>query len=350
MPLIAARVTLRGHDALADSTTLFAGLRDRNRLLETVVFAVTLALVAIFSLTVDGFAARGNLSVILSNSASLCILSCGMAVVIISRGLDLSIVAVMVAGATTYATCVQAGLGGGMALVVTALVITVVGAINAWLIAFAELPAMLATLASAMVVTGLFRFAILQGEFLILLQKSNPAVQILTSDILPGVPVTTVAMMAALAATWVLLNRTIAGEVIYAMGDNFLAARLSGLPVRPVTILIYVWAALMAMVAGLLISSASGAVDFRTVTNGTLLFDVILVVVLGGIPLRGGRGGLRNIILGVALIAVLRNGMTLMNVTTQMQDVIKGVVLLIAVAVENFLNPRDIETDTVGDL
>jgi ribose transport system permease protein len=157
-------------------------------------------------------------------------------------------------------------------------------------------------------------------------------------------------MVAALAATWGLLNRTIAGEVIYAMGDNFLAARLSGLPVRPVTVLIYVWAALMAMVAGLLISSASGAVDFRTVTNGTLLFDVILVVVLGGIPLRGGRGGLRNIILGVALIAVLRNGMTLMNATTQMQDVIKGVVLLLAVAVENFLNPRDTETDTVGDL
>lgn len=258
MPFIAVHVMPRGRTDLAETTTIFARLRQNNRLLETVVLAVTLALIATFTLTVDGFAARGNLAVILSNSASLAILSCGMAVVIISRGLDLSIVAVMVAGATTYATCVQAGLGGGMALVITALVIMVVGAINAWLIAFAQLPAMLATLASAMVVTGLFRFTILQGEFLILLQKSDPAVQILTADLLPGVPLTTVAMLAALAATWILLNRTIAGEMIYAMGDNFLAARLSGLPVRGVTVLIYIWAALMAMVAGLLISSEIG--------------------------------------------------------------------------------------------
>ena len=335
---------------MTDNISLMARMRNQHNILELVVLAVTLALIVIFAISVEGFATRGNLAVIASNSASLAILSCGLAVVIISRGLDLSIIAVMVAGATTYASGIGAGLPAGVALLLTAAAMIAVGAVNAWLIAFAEVPAMLATLASAMVIMGLFRFAILQGEFLLLLPKSNPAVQMLTADIWPGLPVPIVITAFVFLATWVLLSRTVVGEIIYAMGDNFAAARLSGLPVRPVTMVIYIWAALLAMIAGLLISSASGAVDFRTVTNGTLLFDVILVVVLGGIPLRGGRGGLRNILLGVALIAVLRNGMTLMNVTSQTQDVIKGVVLLIAIATENFLSPRDIETDTVGDL
>ena len=72
------------------------------------------------------------------------------------------------------------------------------------------------------------------------------------------------------------------------MGDNFQAARLTGLPVRTTTIVVYVFAALTALLAGLVISAASGTVDFRTVTNGSLLFEVILVVVLGGIPLGAG--------------------------------------------------------------
>jgi ribose transport system permease protein len=106
----------------------------------------------------------------------------------------------------------------------------------------------------------------------------------------------------------------------------------------------------MALVAGLVISASSGTVDFRTVTNGSLLFEVILVVVLGGIPLRGGRGGMRNILVGAALIAVLRNGMTLLDLSTQTQDVLKGLVLLVAIVTDNYFNPRDTETDTVGDL
>ena len=95
---------------------------------------------------------------------------------------------------------------------------------------------------------------------------------------------------------------------------------------------------------------ASGTVDFRTVTNGSLLFEVIVVVVLGGIPLRGGRGGVRNILVGVALVAVLRNGMTLVDLTSQTQDVLRGFVLIAAIVADNYFNPRDTETDTVGDL
>lgn len=324
--------------------------RHRRNRLAAVVAAATVALIVVFSIFVDGFATLGNLRVILSNSAALMILSCGMAVVIISRGLDLSLIAEMVAGATTFSILVSAGVDGPLALLLAIAAMVMVGLLNGWLIAYVEVPAMLATLASAMLVTGFFRFAILRGEFMLMLPKSNPAVMFLSGTVVPGISVPVALMAVTLAVTWFLLRRSAAGRTVYAMGDNFQAARLTGLPVRRTTLAVYVFAALTALVAGLITAAASGTVDFRTVTNGTLLFEVILVVVLGGIPLRGGRGGVLNIVVGVALIAVLRNGMTLLDFTTQTQDVLKGLVLLAAIVIDNQLNPRDAETDTVGDL
>ncbi len=324
--------------------------RPRRSLLEPIVMAVTLALIVLFSLTVPGFATLGNVSVILSNSTSLVILSCGMAAVIISRGLDLSQVAAMVAGATTYSMLVNAGLSGPPAFVLAIVAMTLVGFVNGWLIAFVEIPAMLATLASAMLITGLFRFAVLRGEYLLILPKSNPAIVFFNSNLLPGLTTPVALMIATLIVTWLLLRYTTTGRILYAIGDNFQAARLAGLPVRTTILIVYIYAALTALLAGLVIASASGTVDFRIVTNGSLLFEVILVVVLGGIPLRGGRGGVRNLLVGAALIAVLRNGMTLYDFSTQSQDMLRGVVLIAAIFVDNYLNPRDAETDTVGDL
>jgi ribose transport system permease protein len=336
-------------DAAAGVTVAVAG-KSRRSLLEPIVMAVTVAMIGLFSVTIDRFATFGNLSVILSNSTSLLILSCGMLVVIISRGLDLSQVAAMVAGATTFSTLINAGLAGPAAILAAVAAMALVGLANGWLIAFVEIPPMLATLASAMLVTGLFRFAVLRGEYLLILPKTNPAVVFFNSDIVPGVTAPVALTAAALGATWLLLHATTAGRVIFGMGDNFQTARLVGLPVRRTTILVYIYAALTALLAGLVIASASGTVDFRIVTNGSLLFDVILVVVLGGVPLRGGRGGVRNLLIGAALIAVFRNGMTLYDVTTQSQDMLKGVVLMAAILVDHVLNPRDTETDTIGDL
>jgi ribose transport system permease protein len=324
--------------------------RPRRSVLEPIVIVATLGLIVLFSLTIRGFATSGNLFVILSNSTSLVILSCGMALVIISRGLDLSQVAAMVAGATTFSTLINAGLAIAPALLLSGLAMAMIGVVNGWLIAFVEIPAMLATLASAMFITGLFRFSVLRGEYLLILPKSNPAIVFFNSSILPGLTAPVALMIAALVMTWLLLRFTTMGRVVYAMGDNFQAARLAGLPVRRTILIVYAYAALAALLAGLVIAAASGTVDFRVVTNGSLLFEVILVVVLGGIPLRGGRGGVRNLLVGAALIAVLRNGMTLYDFSTQTQDMLRGVVLMAAIFVDNYLNPRDAETDTVGDL
>jgi ribose transport system permease protein len=324
--------------------------RRNDALLEYVVMAVILALVLVFSFSIQGFATLGNLRVIASNSAALLILSCGMGVVIISRGLDLSLVATMIAGACTFATLSDAGFSAPVAIVLTLLIMAAIGMINGWLIAYVEIPAMLATLASAMVIVGFFRFGVLRGEYLLLLPKENPAIVFFSRDLLPGLTYSVALTIAIFVLTWVLLRYTTLGRITYAMGDNFQAARLTGLPVRTTTLMIYVYAALMALLAGLVTSAASGTVDFRTVTNGSLLFEVIVVVVLGGIPLRGGRGGVRNILVGVALVAVLRNGMTLVDLTSQTQDVLRGFVLIAAIVADNYFNPRDTETDTVGDL
>lgn len=335
---------------MAERAAMMRFDRRRGNVLGAVVLVVTLLLVVTFSLTIPGFATTGNLLVVLSNSASLVILSCGMAVVIISRGLDLSLVAQMVAGAATFSILINVGMPASAALLLSVVAMILVGLVNGWLIAYAEIPAMLATLASAMLITGLFRFAILRGEYLLLLPKTNPAVVFLSGSIVPGLGVPVVLMLVTLAVTWFLLRYSIPGRTTYAMGDNFQSARLSGLPVRTTTLMIYAYAALTALVAGLVVASASGTVDFRTVTNGSLLFEVILVVVLGGIPLRGGRGGMGSILVGVALIAVLRNGMTLLDFSTQTQDVLKGLVLVTAIVADRYLNPRDTETDTIGDL
>lgn len=324
--------------------------RRKGSLLEYVVMAVTGGLALVFALAVPGFATLGNLSVAATNSAALVILACGMGVVVISRGLDLSLVAAMVGGAATFGILIDGGLPGYAALGLAVFAMVLVGLMNGWLIAYAEIPAMLATLATAMVITGAFRFGLLQGEFLLLLPATDPAVQLLSAYLVPGVRVPVVLAALVLGITWAVLKYSTPGRVTYAMGDNFAAARLSGLPVRTTTLMIYVFAALTALVAGLISAAASGTVDFRTVTSGSLLFEVILVVVLGGIPLRGGRGGVRNILVGLALVAVLRNGMTLMNLSTQTQDMLKGLVLILAIVTDNYLNPRDTETDTVGDL
>ncbi len=334
-----------------NTVSRIAGARLRGgSLLEYVVVGVIVVLVVLFSIFIPGFATLGNLRVIASNSAALVILSCGMGMVIISRGLDLSLIATMVAGATIFSISIDAGWSWPVALGLTLLAVGAIGFVNGWLVAYVEISAMLATLASAMVITGLFRFGVLRGEYLLLLSKTNPAVAFFSSDILPGLAAPVALMIVAFVLTSILLRYTTAGRITYALGDNFQAARLTGLPVRTTTLMIYVYAAVMALLAGLVTSASSGTVDFRTVTNGTLLFEVILVVVLGGIPLRGGRGGMRNILIGAALIAVLRNGMTLVDLTTQTQDVLKGLVMIIAIATDNYFNPRDTETDTIGDL
>ena len=122
-----------------------------------------------------------------------------------------------------------------------------------------------------------------------------------------------------------------------------------GIPVRPMIVLRYVLSALVAFAAGILIASSLHSINVRVV-NSNLLYDVILVVVIGGIGLNGGTGGMRNVIVGALLIGIMQNAMTIIDISNIYQNLIKSTILLIAIVVDGLLNPRDEQTAQQGDI
>ena len=164
-----------------------------------------------------------------------------------------------------------------------------------------------------------------------------------------GIPTAIIMFAIACVVVAMFLRGTRWGAYIYAIGDNFQAARVTGIPTRPIIVLQYVLAASIGCFAGLVLAASVNSMPTR-IFNSTLIYDVILVVVLGGIGLSGGRGGVLNVIIGTLLIGTMLNGMTIMNVSYSAQNLVKGVVLLIAVITDSFLNPRNEETAQQGDI
>ena len=139
------------------------------------------------------------------------------------------------------------------------------------------------------------------------------------------------------------------GHYVYLMGDNFLAARNMGIPVRPMTVLRYVISALIAFSAGVLTASSLHSINVRVV-NSNPLYDIILVVVIGGVGLSGGKGGMRNVIVGALLIGIMQNAMTILDISNIYQNLIKSTILLVAIVVDSLVNPRDEQTAQQGDI
>jgi ribose transport system permease protein len=169
------------------------------------------------------------------------------------------------------------------------------------------------------------------------------------SGTLLGIPVSILVFALVAFVVSLFLRYTRFGRFVYATGDNPLAARNSGLPTRPVIIAQYVTSALIAFLAGILMTGLVSGINTR-LYNSTLIYDVLLVVVLGGISLSGGQGGMRNVVVGTVLVGILINGMTIMNISYTSQNLVKSVILLAALALDAVLNPRDEQTSQSGDI
>ncbi|MBI2962660.1 MAG: ABC transporter permease, partial [Deltaproteobacteria bacterium] len=273
--------------------------RERGRPLggttqERSVLAAAALLFLGCALVFDSFLTTANLLAIARSVAALGILSIAMAIVVIGRGIDLSLVATMGMAVTvtlhllettagSYAPAVLAGLGlcAGM------------GALNGLLVAFVEIPALFATFATGLLVVGFTRTFIVKS-YVIEVPKGLDLILYFGQGRAFGVPLPIVVFAVVALVAHVALSRTIFGWFLYAQGDNPAAARLTGIPVRPLTVLQFALAAMLAYLAGLVIVGTVGGFDSRIVQSA-LIFDVLTVVVVGGVSLAGGRGGVPSV-------------------------------------------------------
>jgi ribose transport system permease protein len=315
---------------------------------EQIVFGIAVLLCVAFSVALPGFLTTDNLLNLVRSVAILGILGVAMGLVVIGRGIDLSLVALMAVSVAWTLQLVKNGMPLPPALAVGLAFSLLVGAVNGWLVAYVEIPAIFATLAMGTLIYGFGRYFLFDMDVAYVPDAARPLLWLGQGTVL-GVPVPIFLFAAVCFAGYLFLRYAKSGRYLRSVGDNILAARIAGVPTRPVVILQYVLSSTIGFLAGIITAASVASMNTR-VAISTYVYDVILVVVLGGIGLSGGRGGIRNVIVGTLLIGIFVNGMTIMDIQYTVQSVIKGIILLTAIVIDTILNPRDEQTAQQGDI
>nr|WP_307835100.1 ABC transporter permease [Agromyces aurantiacus] len=297
---------------------------------------LVLALAALFvvgAITAgDRFTNIDNILVIIRFASIIGVISIGMTFVIIGGGIDLSVGSVMgLASVVATLSAVQAAAESStwVVMVFAALAVGLAaGFINGFVIAYGKVVAFMATLAMLVAARGLAEILANRTTQVV---RVPEFIEFLNLDLL-GIDMLIWIFVIVAAAGWILLNRTTFGRRTIAIGGNPEAARLAGLSVRRHTIYLYALAGLTAGIAAVMILGRTTA---GTSTHGTLYeLDAIAAVVVGGTLLAGGRGTITGTVFGVLIFATLTNVFTQNNLSTSVQAVAKGVIIVIAVLLQ----------------
>ncbi len=311
---------------------LFQRLKRRHEFWLASVIAV---LVVYLSIATQGFLTLQNLFDLLTSYAFLGILAAGLLVVLISGGIDISFTAT--ASIAQYITMLLANRYGLDWFTVFALAILVgvlLGAINAILIDRLQISSIIVSIATLNIFYGLLIF-ITGGEYIYSLPEwFSDGIYLFeyvdADEISYGINLQILALVVMFTLTWLLLNRTNIGRQIYALGGNREAAQRLGFNVFRLNILVYCYMGLTAGVASLIQAQLAQSVA-PTVLVGKEL-DVLAAVVLGGASLMGGVGTVLGTVLGLALLAIMQNGLILIGVSSYWSQFFVGLVILLSVS------------------
>lgn len=278
-----------------------------------------------------------NLGIVLQQAAVNTVLAAGMTFVILTGGIDLSVGSILAASAMAGLTLSKLPEFGALWLPVSVLTGLGFGVVNGALIALLRLPPFIVTLGSLTAVRGLAR--LLGADTTVF----NPAIPYAfigngSLTLIPGVvsiPWLSVIALLVILVSWLVLRRTVLGVHIYAVGGNESAARLAGIKVWAVLIFVYGVSGMLAGLGGAMQAARLYAANGLQLGQSYEL-DAITAVILGGTSFVGGIGSIWGTLVGALIIAVLSNGLILVGVSDIWQYVIKGLVIIGAVALDRY--------------
>ncbi|MHA7679265.1 ABC transporter permease subunit [Cupriavidus sp. PET2-C1] len=306
-------------------------LTTQERLRALGMLPVLVLLCIGFSVLTENFAGWQNLSIIAQQASINMVLAAGMTFVILTGGIDLSVGSILSISAVV-AMLVSLMPQLGMLSVPAALLCGLLfGIVNGALVAFMKLPPFIVTLGTLTAVRGLAR---LVGNDSTIYNPDIGFAFIGNGEVL-GVPWLVIIAFAVVAVSWFVLRRTVLGLQIYAVGGNAEAARLSGIKVWVVLLFVYAVSGLLSGLGGVMSASRLYAANGLQLGQSYEL-DAIAAVILGGTSFVGGTGSIVGTLVGALIIAVLSNGLVLLGVSDIWQYIIKGLVIIGAVALDRY--------------
>ncbi|GAC1394285.1 MAG: ABC transporter permease [Ktedonobacteraceae bacterium] len=331
-------------DAVGGSSTRGAWLAGRwartgSMLQRQGALLVLVFLVVFASIRYDGFLTPFNIFKFLTYNSLFGLVALGMTFVIITGGIDLSVGSVAALASVVAALVSPRGLV--VTLIVTVAVGVMIGLINGWIIAWLKIPPFITTLAMLLAARGMA--LLLSNSASVYTDTSNDFTS-LGQNYIAGVPISVIILVVAYSMGAILLRYTRFGRHVLAVGGNEDAARLMGLPVERIKLLVYAMSGGLAALAGLLLAAQS----FTGIPTEGLGWELTAIasVVVGGTLLSGGMGSVLTTLVGVLLLGLIfnildfENGHGLISITSFWQSVIRGAFLLVVVILQSRLTQR----------
>ncbi|HEY0122119.1 MAG TPA: ribose ABC transporter permease [Rhizobium sp.] len=292
---------------------------------------VLVLLIIGFHLLSGRFITVNNLSIVMQQASINTVLAAGMTFVILTGGIDLSVGSIL-AAAAMVGVLVSLFPDIGMLGIPAALAVGLLcGLANGAIIAGLRLPPFIVTLGSLTAIRGLAR--LLGGDTTVF--NADLPFDFIGNGNLFGIPWLAILALLTISISWFVLKRTVLGTWIYAIGGNAEAARLTGIKVPRVLIFVYATSGLLAGLGGVMSAARLYAANGLQLGQAYEL-DAIAAVILGGTSFVGGVGSIWGTLVGALIIAVLSNGLILVGVSDIWQYIIKGLVIIVAVALDRF--------------